>query len=196
MIFSSSVTFIDNNQPNIGDIPCASITWRWKIYSTSRTLLFVCPEPKKPKVWGVRLNENSGRWSSLQVLQHLDRGNQRTLDQTWLWGKEAHMQLWTCWYWCSNPVQQVSSFSGLTNVTFLHIVRFVYLHWVLYCLFCLYSHDCGFHMLMHAEHWDGHSMQYFKESDIPNIRKLLLHKWLTHKDNVCRIGKTGCIYKR
>ena len=125
MIFSSSVTFIDNNQPNIGDVPCASITWRWKICNTCRTLLFACPEPTKPKVWGVTLNENSERWSSLQVLQYLDRGNQRTLDRTWLWGKEAHMQLWTCWYWCSNPVQQVNSFSSLTNVTFLHTVRFV-----------------------------------------------------------------------
>ncbi|CAD6240320.1 unnamed protein product [Miscanthus lutarioriparius] len=51
------------------------------------------------------------------------------------------------------------------------------------------NHDCGFHMLMHAEHWDGRSMQYFKESDIPNIRKLLLHKWLTHKDNVVQNWK-------
>ncbi|CAD6220545.1 unnamed protein product [Miscanthus lutarioriparius] len=51
------------------------------------------------------------------------------------------------------------------------------------------NHDCGFHMLMHAEHWDGRSMQYFKESDIPNIRKLLLYKWLTHKDNVVQNWK-------
>jgi hypothetical protein len=36
---------------------------------------------------------------------------------------------------------------------------------------------------MHAQYWDGHSMQYFKESDIPNIRKVLLYKWVTHKEN-------------
>lgn len=45
------------------------------------------------------------------------------------------------------------------------------------------SHDCGFHMLMHAEYWDGRSMEYFKEEDMPNIRKLLLYKWVTHPEN-------------
>ncbi|CAD6232376.1 unnamed protein product [Miscanthus lutarioriparius] len=45
------------------------------------------------------------------------------------------------------------------------------------------SHDCGFHMLMHAEHWDGHTIYNFMEKDIPNIRKLLTHKWVTHPDN-------------
>lgn len=45
------------------------------------------------------------------------------------------------------------------------------------------NRDCGFHMLVHAEKWDGSSMDYFSEQDIPNIRKILLHKWVTHKDN-------------
>ena len=38
-------------------------------------------------------------------------------------------------------------------------------------------------MLMHAEHWDGRTIYNFKEKDIPNIRKLLTHKWGTHPDN-------------
>ena len=38
-------------------------------------------------------------------------------------------------------------------------------------------------MLMHVEHWDGRTIYNFKEKDIPNIRKLLTHKWVTHPDN-------------
>ncbi|CAL5042965.1 unnamed protein product [Urochloa decumbens] len=43
--------------------------------------------------------------------------------------------------------------------------------------------DCGYHMLMHAEHWDGFKIYNFQEKDIPNIRKLLTYKWLTDKEN-------------
>ncbi|CAL4962269.1 unnamed protein product [Urochloa decumbens] len=45
------------------------------------------------------------------------------------------------------------------------------------------DHDCGYHMLMHAEHWDGFKIYNFQEKDIPNIRKLLTYKWLTDKEN-------------
>ncbi|CAN6273204.1 unnamed protein product [Urochloa humidicola] len=45
------------------------------------------------------------------------------------------------------------------------------------------NHDCGFHMLMHAEHWDGSTVYNFQEKDIPNIRKLLTYKWLTNEEN-------------
>ena len=38
-------------------------------------------------------------------------------------------------------------------------------------------------MLLHAEHWDGRSIYNFKESDMPNIRKILTYNWLNHKDN-------------
>jgi hypothetical protein len=37
---------------------------------------------------------------------------------------------------------------------------------------------------MHAEHWDGRSIYNYKEKDMPNIRKILTHKWLTHPNNV------------
>ncbi|CAL4966916.1 unnamed protein product [Urochloa decumbens] len=43
--------------------------------------------------------------------------------------------------------------------------------------------DCGYHMLMHAEHWDGFKIYNFQEKDIPSIRKLLTYKWLTDKEN-------------
>ena len=46
-----------------------------------------------------------------------------------------------------------------------------------------YSHDCDFHMLLHAEFWDGHYVYTFKEKDISNIRKILTHKWLNHFEN-------------
>ncbi|TVT99417.1 hypothetical protein EJB05_55238, partial [Eragrostis curvula] len=45
-------------------------------------------------------------------------------------------------------------------------------------------YDCGFHMLMNTEHWDGRSVPNFSEEDMPNIRKLLTYKWLTHKHNI------------
>ena len=49
-------------------------------------------------------------------------------------------------------------------------------------VFCMvfYSHDCDFHMLLHAEFWDGHYIYTFKEKDISNIRKIWIHKWLNH----------------
>jgi hypothetical protein len=50
-----------------------------------------------------------------------------------------------------------------------------------FVVFC--SHDCGFHMLMHAEHWDGRAACNFSHKDMPNIRKLLTHKWFTHEEN-------------
>jgi len=49
--------------------------------------------------------------------------------------------------------------------------------------FSLQSHDCGFHMLMHAEHWDGQAICNFQKEDIADIRKLFTYRWLSHKDN-------------
>ncbi|TVU04123.1 hypothetical protein EJB05_50310, partial [Eragrostis curvula] len=43
--------------------------------------------------------------------------------------------------------------------------------------------DCGFHMLMNAEEWKGRHEPSYKESDVPNIRKLLTHRWLSHEKN-------------
>ncbi|CAL4924975.1 unnamed protein product [Urochloa decumbens] len=45
------------------------------------------------------------------------------------------------------------------------------------------NNDCGFHMLMHAEHWDGRTVYNFQAKDMPNIRKLLTYKWLTFEEN-------------
>ncbi|KAK3154118.1 hypothetical protein QOZ80_2BG0186340 [Eleusine coracana subsp. coracana] len=45
-------------------------------------------------------------------------------------------------------------------------------------------HDCGFHMLMHAEYWNGNTLLHFKEEDMPKIRELLTYKWLTHNKNI------------
>ncbi|OQU87053.1 hypothetical protein SORBI_3003G198048 [Sorghum bicolor] len=45
------------------------------------------------------------------------------------------------------------------------------------------NHDCGFHMLMHCEHWNGINMPEFKEKDMPTIRKMLTYKWLQHPEN-------------
>jgi Ulp1 family protease len=50
-----------------------------------------------------------------------------------------------------------------------------------HCFF-VYSHDCGFHMLMHAEHWDGRTVCNFNEKDMPSIRKLLTCKWFTPRE--------------
>ncbi|TVT99517.1 hypothetical protein EJB05_55104, partial [Eragrostis curvula] len=41
----------------------------------------------------------------------------------------------------------------------------------------------GFHMLMNAEEWKGRHEPSYKESDVPNIRKLLTHRWLSHEKN-------------
>ncbi|KXG23127.2 hypothetical protein SORBI_3008G059566 [Sorghum bicolor] len=45
------------------------------------------------------------------------------------------------------------------------------------------NHDCGFHMLMHCEHWNGINMPEFKEKYMPTIRKMLTYKWLQHPEN-------------
>ncbi|KAG2605582.1 hypothetical protein PVAP13_4NG083617 [Panicum virgatum] len=45
------------------------------------------------------------------------------------------------------------------------------------------NHDCGFHMLMHAQHWDGRLVCELHEKDIPNIRKILAHTWLSYEEN-------------
>jgi hypothetical protein len=38
---------------------------------------------------------------------------------------------------------------------------------ILYNLFPQHNHDCGFHMLKHAEHWDDCAIYDFTEEDIP-----------------------------
>ena len=49
--------------------------------------------------------------------------------------------------------------------------------------FFIHSHDCGFHMLMNAEYWDGRTVPHFQEKDIMNIRKISTHKWLSYDEN-------------
>ena len=49
--------------------------------------------------------------------------------------------------------------------------------------FFIYSHDCGFHMLMNAEYWDGRIVPLLQEKDIVNIRKMSTHKWLSYDEN-------------
>jgi len=61
----------------------------------------------------------------------------------------------------------------------LIMVFFIFSRWG----FSLQSHDCGFHMLMHAEHWDGQAICNFQKEDIADIRKLFTYRWLSHKDN-------------
>lgn len=55
------------------------------------------------------------------------------------------------------------------------------------CFAC--SYDCGFHMLMHAEHYDGREVASFTEKDMPNIRKLLTVKLLNHERNDVKTWK-------
>ena len=45
------------------------------------------------------------------------------------------------------------------------------------------SHDCGFHMLMNAEYYDGRTVCNIQEGDMPRIRKILTHKWVTYDEN-------------
>jgi len=45
------------------------------------------------------------------------------------------------------------------------------------------SHDCGFHMLMHAQHWGRAFSVQLQEKDICNIRKILTHTWLNFEEN-------------
>ena len=49
--------------------------------------------------------------------------------------------------------------------------------------FFIHNHDCGFHMLMNAEYWDGRTVPYFQEKDIVNIRKISANKWLSYDEN-------------
>ncbi|TVU17359.1 hypothetical protein EJB05_11944, partial [Eragrostis curvula] len=49
--------------------------------------------------------------------------------------------------------------------------------------------DCGFHMLMNVEQWDGRNIPSFDEADMPNIRKLMTYKWITHELNDVRDWK-------
>ncbi|KAG2557405.1 hypothetical protein PVAP13_8NG254702 [Panicum virgatum] len=45
------------------------------------------------------------------------------------------------------------------------------------------NHDCGFHMLMNAEYYDGCTVCNIQEGDMPRIRKILTHKWVTYDEN-------------
>ena len=56
-----------------------------------------------------------------------------------------------------------------------------FLFFMIFSTFC--SHDCGFHMLMHAQHWDGRLVCELQGNDIPNIRKILAHTWLSYEEN-------------
>ncbi|KAL6848650.1 hypothetical protein ACP4OV_021233 [Aristida adscensionis] len=44
------------------------------------------------------------------------------------------------------------------------------------------NYDCGFHMLLHAQYWNGRKVYKFSE-DIPNARKPLTYSWITHPEN-------------
>ncbi|PUZ44446.1 hypothetical protein GQ55_8G099300 [Panicum hallii var. hallii] len=43
--------------------------------------------------------------------------------------------------------------------------------------------DCGFHMILHAQYWDGRSVSHFNENDMSNICKILTYKWLKYAEN-------------
>ncbi|KAG2562389.1 hypothetical protein PVAP13_8KG283700 [Panicum virgatum] len=46
------------------------------------------------------------------------------------------------------------------------------------------SHDCGFHKLMHAQHWGrAFSVQHSRKEDICNIQIILMHTWLNFEEN-------------
>ncbi|KAJ1274511.1 hypothetical protein BS78_05G067700 [Paspalum vaginatum] len=45
------------------------------------------------------------------------------------------------------------------------------------------NYDCGFHVLLHAEYWDGRSVLNFNDKDMQNVSKLLTYKWLIHRSN-------------
>ncbi|RLN25608.1 hypothetical protein C2845_PM07G17890 [Panicum miliaceum] len=45
------------------------------------------------------------------------------------------------------------------------------------------NHDCGFHMLINVEYWDGCTVCNVKANDISNIRKIFTHKWLSYEEN-------------
>jgi hypothetical protein len=42
---------------------------------------------------------------------------------------------------------------------------------------------------MHAQHWDDHTIYNFKEEDIPNIRKIFTHKWVTPRESNKMVGE-------
>ena len=56
------------------------------------------------------------------------------------------------------------------------------------------SHDCGFHKLMHAQHWGRAFSVQLQEKDICNIRKILTHMWLNFEENDS--GKASRIWHR
>ena len=57
------------------------------------------------------------------------------------------------------------------------------------------SHDCGFHKLMHAQHWGrAFSVQHSRKEDICNIRMILMHTWLNFEENDS--GKASWIWHR
>ncbi|KAG2582318.1 hypothetical protein PVAP13_6KG100200 [Panicum virgatum] len=44
-------------------------------------------------------------------------------------------------------------------------------------------HDCGFHMLLHAQYWDGRYVYTLNEKDVSNIRKIWTYNWLNYEEN-------------
>lgn len=45
------------------------------------------------------------------------------------------------------------------------------------------NHDCGYHMLLHCEHWNGVKMPLFSPKDIVNVQKIMTYKWLSNPNN-------------
>jgi hypothetical protein len=60
---------------------------------------------------------------------------------------------------------------------------------ILHAFFSFFPHprsrskDCRFHMIMHAQYWDGRSLSHFNENDMSNIRNILTYKWIKYEEN-------------
>ena len=165
-----------------GIVPCVAKACPERY--TFRALLPNCSEPSEQQVWSPRLYENTGEWSTSTVLQHNHQWNQTVMENLLCSDNRANRELWNCSNSSSKTNKQVSKKNCvLFNVcNQMHNAGHTkFLFFMIFSTFC--SHDCGFHMLMHAQHWDGRLVCELHGNDIPNIRKILAHTWLSYEEN-------------
>jgi hypothetical protein len=49
----------------------------------------------------------------------------------------------------------------------------------LICDFFFGSFDCGYHAIYNVEKWDGQNVPPLAKDDVPKLRRVLPHRWLT-----------------
>jgi len=153
---------------------------------TLGTLLFDCTKLAQQKIWAAELYETIGRCKFGCLLRQNSCCSKKFVEGLLQHFEALNRQLWNCWYWSPEVDKQVTQHHYLPFLVFTQQIWCLSHMLFLFPFFCTTrwrSKGCGFHMIMHAQHWDGRMVTEFNVSSMPNIRKILTHKWLNYEEN-------------